>query len=344
MATEIRLIATDLDGTLIGSANELPLYATFRDKVNELRSRFGAVWVACTGRRLKSFLSFFTPMRMMGIMPEYIIIRHAYIFQLTRFGYLPHFAWNLHILYQLWRDRLYVNEAIDAWHGMVTGGSLGVTTTRRRRGRLSMRFDSEESAAVASNLLREKVKPYKHLKVFTYFTEVDIVTVPFTKGLALSELAGRLGVSPAHILAVGNGHNDISMLEGDVAGLTGCPANSEAEVMEAVHRSKGHIARQRSLKGVIEVLDAFESEEVGSELPTWWKDPTRSRMPPERGRKGPSQSKRKKIKMARVWLLAGCTYVVLLVFASFELIPLSGFVMKPYDWFVSLIQKAIYGP
>ena len=42
-APDIRLIATDLDGTLIGSANEFPLYNTFRERVDQLKPFAGSV-------------------------------------------------------------------------------------------------------------------------------------------------------------------------------------------------------------------------------------------------------------------------------------------------------------
>ena len=45
-----RMIATDLDGTLIGRSNEFGLYNAFREKINTLRREHDAVWVICTGR------------------------------------------------------------------------------------------------------------------------------------------------------------------------------------------------------------------------------------------------------------------------------------------------------
>ena len=93
----IRLLTTDLDGTLIGGASEFPLYPTFREQLIELRRDHDTVWAICTGRSLPSFRHFFEPMRTMDIRPDFVIIRHAYIFSLTRAGYVPHILWNLRI-------------------------------------------------------------------------------------------------------------------------------------------------------------------------------------------------------------------------------------------------------
>jgi HAD superfamily hydrolase (TIGR01484 family) len=338
MAT-IRMLACDLDGTLIGSANEFPLYNNFRDKIEELRRTNGIIWVACTGRSLSSFRDFFSPMHMMGIMPDYVIVNHAYIYGIGKYGYMPRLFWNLRIRYLIWASQLYVSEAIDEWHEMITGVSLGVSTIRRKKDRLCLRFDSEESATVAAELLREKVKPYRHLQVFKYLMEVDVRSVPFTKGLAVSELARHLDISASEILVIGNGHNDISMMGRNVAHNVGCPANSEDEVMEATHKVGGHIAKNRSLGGVLEILDAYQTGTVCSDFPAGWIPPT-ERNNPSVGRS--PKERRKKVNTGRIWLFIVVLYVVLTVFASFRLIPyVSDLIVKPFKLLMSLVEKIL---
>jgi hypothetical protein len=229
-----------------------------------------------------------------------------------------------------------VHDAINEWHQIITGSSLGVSTIRRERNRLCMRFDTDEAARAAAAFLDEKVKPYRHLRVFKYFQEVDVRAVPFTKGLALSELAGHLHVVPENILAIGNGHNDISMLGGTVAKHCGCPANSEPEVIEVVNQAGGHIASKRSLSGVLEILDAVSSGTVRSELPPGWQPPALSPNPQSR-----RQRNRPKpvTRVARVnWFIGAMVYVVLVVFASFDLLPGGEIIMKPIVLISRLFQ------
>ncbi|MBN1557069.1 MAG: HAD hydrolase family protein, partial [Lentisphaerae bacterium] len=236
MQTDIRLIATDLDGTLIGSANDFPLYHDFRERINDIRRRRNAVWVVCTGRSRKSFHAFFKPMSQMGLLPDYVIVRHAYIYSLTRFGYLPHVPWNLHIRALMWSNRQRARQVLRGWHARLTGGAIGVKTVMASRSRLCLRFDSEESARVAADMLERETQQHANLMVFRYHLEVDVRSVPFTKGMAVAELARYLGIEREAILAIGNGHNDNTMLDGTVAAHTGCPANSEVEVIEAVQQ------------------------------------------------------------------------------------------------------------
>jgi len=334
------MIATDLDGTLIGSANEFPLYSKFRDRLGELRKNHGMIWVACTGRSISSFRSFFSPMRMMGLMPDFVIVDHAYIYEVGQYGCIPHVLWNLRIRYLIWASKLFANQAIDEWHDMITSVSLGVSTIRRRDERLCLRFDSEESAKVAADMLREKIKPYPHLQVFSYLKEVEVRSVPFTKGLALSELAHHLEIPASEILAIGNGHNDISMMSKKVAHLVGCPSNSEPEVMETVHKEGGHIARYRSLSGVLEILDVYEKGTVNSNLPEGWVPPERR---DESFKRSSHHGRRTSPRVIRTWLLIVLViYVVLNVFASFNLIPfVSQYITWPYRMLMSVLEKLI---
>lgn len=342
MQAEIKLIVTDLDGTLIGHANEFPLYSSFKEKLKHLRASHNTLWVACTGRNRRSFNIFFYPMKSMGILPDFIIIRHAYILRRTAAGYVPSVFWNLHIYHLIVRQRMYAREVLKHWREMITGAAMDVRMVDLRKDQLRLQFDNDESAVIAGRLLSEKLDSFSHLKVFTYMKEVDVRPVPFTKGLAVSELARHLDMDPEHVLTIGNGHNDISMFTADVAAHTGCPANSESAVMSVVHERGGHIAQERSLTGVMEILDAYTAGTVNSSLPESWIPTEQSRNPRRNGRNSRHNRSHKQLRAASFWLVLGIAYVTLLVFAYFGLIPFSKIVLKPYyllsDGLVKLLE------
>jgi hydroxymethylpyrimidine pyrophosphatase-like HAD family hydrolase len=335
----IQLLATDLDGTLIGSATEFPLYTSFREKVRELRQNYGTIWVACTGRDLGSFKSFFSPLHAMGMSPDFVVVSHAYIFEKTRIGYMPHLIWNLRIAYIIWVNNITAREAITDWHDTITGVSGGVSTLKRTKSRVMLRFDSPDAARVASEVLQEKLRGFHHLQVFHAKDEVDVRTVPFTKGLSVSELARHLGIDKEEILTIGNGHNDISMLDRKVAGMVACPANSEPEVMKVVHREGGHISREKSLGGVMDSINAYQSDKVDSSLPGDYVDPVQKTH--EKPRRS-SRRRRSRMSWRTMVLIGLAVYVVLLVFASYGLIPyVSGLIVKPYHLCLRLLEKMV---
>lgn len=336
MVAEIRLVATDLDGTLIGSVNELPFYADFRDQMARLRERNGAIWVACTGRSHRSFREFFGPMRRMGLLPDYIILRHALIYRRSFMGFVPHLVWNISILMKLWREEAHANTAIDNWHETLTAGAVGVSTIRRAKNRLGLRFDSPQSAAVAGDLLRRKVREYRHLKVFVFGSDLEVRMIPATKGMALSELATYLNIERETVLAIGDGQNDLSMLDGTAAAMVGCPANADAEVIETVHQQGGHVAPHRTLRGVIDILSAYEENRVCSDLPTTWEPVHRSSSPArERSR---NSSPRQRRPRTHPILFGAIAYAGLLVFACFDILPyVSVWIRLPLDLLIRLL-------
>jgi hydroxymethylpyrimidine pyrophosphatase-like HAD family hydrolase len=347
MATPvIKLITTDLDGTLVGGGNEFALFKDFADRLLVYRQRFGAQWAICTGRSMHSFEAVLAPMRAMGIEPDYVIIHHAFIYRRGWRGYWPHLIWNAGIRFQVWSSALYLRGALNEWLRMVRGMTKGVTTIYHRSNRLCLRFRTEEDAESAAELLRRKASVFKHLRVFHYMQEVDVRAVPFTKGMAMSELADRIRVKHSEILAIGNGHNDISMLDGSSAAYTGCPANAEVDVMETVHNSGGHVATQRGLEGVIEILDAYLAGTVNSVLPEWWV-PNRQQKNPNSGGRNMNHPGRRSggRQSSRVALQLGvlAVYTVLVVLASFGVIPFSGVIMKPFTLVSKVVERLLQG-
>jgi hypothetical protein len=246
----LRLLATDLDGTLIGGADEFPVYSDLRARVSLLREQYGAAWAICTGRSYRSFREFFSPMRTMGLTPHFVIVHHAFIYARWRFGYFPHLLWNLRILALLWLDRFSSRRAIAEWHLLIARVSQGMHTVRRRQDRLWLRFKTEEAA---------------------------------------------------------------------------------------IHAAGGHIASERSLRGVIEIVDAVLNGKIRNELPPWWEDPTIGDNPwPEKSHRHHKRAAR----LRNTLLAVAASYTVLLVFGSFGLLgPLSARVTAPYRTLIAAVER-----
>ena len=337
MKNPIRLIATDLDGTIIGSVDEFPLYTTFREALQRYRREGGTRWAVITGRSMRSFKAFFSPMKAMGLEPDFVIVHHALIYTRGRTHFRPHWFWNLRSLLLVLLDRSSARRRIHEWHRRMAHTAVGVRTIRRRKDRLWLRFDTQEAANYAAAELHRLAAPFGHFRVFQFPREVDVRAVPFTKGMALRQLCRNIGVKPDETLAIGNGHNDISALDGGAARFVGCPSNSEPEVMAAVHAAGGHIATERSLRGVLEILDAVAEDRVRSELPTWWENPSEQENPARR-HEHHARNRRKKIRT--LVLVVAIAATVLTVFAEFHMLgPLSRPLAAPYHKVMQWIEK-----
>lgn len=330
---KVRMLVTDADGTLMGGRPEFDQFRTFRTKISELRNTYGATWVVCTGRSLRGYQKIFQAMNRFGIVPDYVIARHAYIYECGRHGFLPHWIWNLSVLWLQWKDDFALRRAMPELKKAVLASNPFVRVTCSTRQRLCFRFDDEAAARYGAEIIRAKARPFKYLQVFETPDEIEVRVIPFTKGLAVSELARHLELSTSQILVVGDGHNDISMLEMQPPCFTACPANAVSEVVEAVHRTGGHIASERSLAGVIEALSAYEAGVLNDQLPDGWigndRTPTSHRPHGSRGGLG------------TVILLLVVLYTTLLAIAHFFNYPGAQLVMKPYLKVVELMQGLV---
>ncbi len=335
---QIRMLVTDADGTLLGQKPEFELFRAFRLKINDLRHVRGAVWVVCTGRGLRSFNRVFRPMRVFGIEPDFVIARHASIYERSRWGYWPHWLWNARVLWLEWRDKLEVRRALPLIRRAVLSRNPFAHVAFFNRQRICFRFDDEGATQFGADIIREEAKPFKYLQVFQFPGEVDVRTVPFTKGLAVAELARHLEVGEDRILAIGDGHNDISMMEMNARCRTACPGNAAPEVMEVVHRTGGHIAKERSLAGVVEILGAYETGRICSDLP-----PGLHEIRDEGNPVGtPHHSARSRDRMTGFLLFLGVLYTTTLVLASFGLMgPLGQVVLRPYHMLLARLEPLI---
>ena len=79
----IRLLATDLDQTLLARRDEHHLYERFRTVLNELTVADNTRWVIVTGRSIPSFNRVLAPMAASGIAPDFVIAHHAFIYGVT---------------------------------------------------------------------------------------------------------------------------------------------------------------------------------------------------------------------------------------------------------------------
>lgn len=334
----IRMFVTDADGTLLGRRPEFEQYRAFRVKIEELRTQYQVFWVVCTGRSLRSFNSVFLPMRTFGIVPDYVIARHAYIYEKVRVGYKPHWLWNRRVLFLQWQDKWHVRRAIPRLRRAVLSRNPFARVILQSGTRICFKFDDDGAANFGAEIIMREVKPYKHLQVFHHQREVDVRTVPFTKGLAVTELARHLNVPPERILVVGDGHNDISMMEMHPAIHTACPSNAAPEVVETVHRTSGHIAASRSLGGVMDILTAYETGAINSQLPEHWpaiRDTANPAAPPH------ETLDRVRHHLSGFLLFMAVLYTTLVVLASFHMVPFSHAILKPYLALVAWLEHLI---
>ena len=116
--------------------------------------------------------------------------------------------------------------------------------------------DDEELNRITEFIEQARTKEpnlnYQRNTVYLRFCHAD-----YHKGAALAELSRLTEVPRENIFAAGDHHNDISMLDGQVAALASCPANAIPDVKDAVRAAGGYIAQSEYGAGVREALVYF---------------------------------------------------------------------------------------
>ena len=84
-----------------------------------------------------------------------------------------------------------------------------------------------------------------------------ILHASFSKAKVLKKCAKLLGIELNHVIAIGDGMNDITMLNGSVTNFVGCPANASPEVIRAVRNAGGIVSGAQEAAGTLEIIQKF---------------------------------------------------------------------------------------
>jgi len=256
MRSQIKLLSMDFDGTLVSRTSEPVLDIHCMEFIRELQDG-GAIWAINTGRSvdlLESGLADFA----FTIRPDFILTTERDIFRRGQNGdkWEPFGEWNERCA----RDHVELFFSAEP-----VLAEIADFVSRKTKARLI--YDSEKLEGLAAEDEAEMARiaefidqagrkhpkfNYQRNGIYLRFCHAD-----YHKGAALGELARLLQVPRENIFAAGDHHNDISMLDGKVAGMPSCPANAIAEVQEAVRKAGGYIAQKDHGAGVHEALTYF---------------------------------------------------------------------------------------
>jgi HAD superfamily hydrolase (TIGR01484 family) len=256
MASKIRLLSTDFDGTLVAHGSDPVLDRSCMQHIEQLQES-GVIWAINTGRSVELLQSGLTDFDF-PVHPDFILTSERDVFRPSSHGgkWEPFGDWNERVardhaeLFHSAQSVLaevvdFVNQKTRARLLYHTAGLEGVVA------------ESEEELERVTKFIDQarKKQPkfhYQRNTVYLRFCHAD-----YHKGAALAELARLLAIPREQIFAAGDHHNDVSMLDGRFARYSACPANAIAEVKEAVATAGGYVASKGYGAGVHEALMHF---------------------------------------------------------------------------------------
>lgn len=260
----IRLIATDLDGTLLGGTSGR--YGFLPEGVAALQGAAGrGIQIAIvTGRDLPYIEQL---LHREGVHPEQvgwpqvIIAEERLVFNLDGAGYRPSQPWNDDIL-AAERSRFVTIQ--DEVARLLEGPLAEADPTAQRieldkeveRGFVEVRFDD----AAAARRGQEVLERWLNAAELPYWAVRNVAGVAVRhrmvgKGAVLNQVVASMGIAAAEVLALGDSTNDLCMLDGRYGFRGAAPGNAEDEVRQAVTDAGGYVAAGRCGAGVAEAVN-----------------------------------------------------------------------------------------
>lgn len=257
LACPRRLLSFDFDGTLHHPADDPPIPSECFEWIRHLREERSAIWCINTGRSFEHLIEGMAESRF-PFLPDWIVAREREIYQVDPSGKIvPHAEWNdrceteMHAMFDrayefLQRVRREVGEHTGADWIEMEGEPAGVIS----------RTD-EEMDWICKRVV-ELGPPadlgWQRNSIYLRFGHKQ-----YHKGSSLGEIARLNRLASVDCFAIGDGHNDLEMLDGEYAAYVACPANAVPEVREKVAAQRGYIATQAHGRGAFEALQAYAS-------------------------------------------------------------------------------------
>jgi HAD superfamily hydrolase (TIGR01484 family) len=253
---QIKLLSIDFDGTMVSRVSEPVLDRECMELIRDLQDQ-GTIWAINTGRSvdlLESGLTDFEfPMR-----PDFILTSERDVFRPGSNGdkWEPFGDWNARCA----RDHAELFSSAQSILAEVVDFVTQQTKAQLlhdSEGLEGLRAENEEEMNRIVDFIEQARGDdtkfhYQRNTIFLRFCHAD-----YHKGAVLAELARLINVPRENIFAAGDHHNDISMLNGEVAGMPACPANAIDEVKTAVRSAGGYVAERQHGAGVHEALQHF---------------------------------------------------------------------------------------
>ena len=253
---KIKLLSIDFDGTLVSRVSEPVLDERCMKFIGELQSA-GVLFSINTGRSVDLLESGLTDFEF-PVRPDFILTTEREVFRPGTNGerWEPFGDWNERCA----RDHAELFSSAESILAEVVDFVNQKTKAQliyHSEGLEGLRAESEEEMDRIVQFIErardnESKFNYQRNTIYLRFCHAD-----YHKGAALGELARLIDIPRENIFAAGDHHNDVSMLDGTVAGMPACPANAIEEVKATVREAGGYVAKGQHGAGVHEALEHF---------------------------------------------------------------------------------------
>ncbi len=255
----IDLVCTDIDGTLLDAGNpDFASLVSFKTSLDSMRRQWGTRWAIVTGRHRRVMLPILDSFLGFQLIPDFVVLEDAYVYRFNRrTGWHGFLRWNLRIRWKrarLWRRG---RKSLQQWQEQMQRQFPEMQVRSHETVDLWMEFPDREVAEHGESVLKQMTAGSVDFEVFRWGKELFLAPSVGKKGEAVSFIADSLGLTAGQVFAVGDGANDINMLEGWAAAMVACVANAPREIKRIVRHAQGYVASQSATAGVVEALEYY---------------------------------------------------------------------------------------
>ena len=263
MASSIECIALDLDGTLLepGAVILPEVVATLTGFVQQ-----GGRVVIATGRTYSNIIGL---LERNGILPR-LTFPHAIISNERDLhlreadAFVPVEPRNSALTASesrlLGRARQVLASAEEELRARGLETAPANRELEERRGFAERRFADTEQAEIAKGVVSALIPQGLPMFVFSNNHLISLRYVHATKGRVLHELCQQhWDLTPRSVLAIGDAHNDLDMLDGTWGFACGTVANASTDIRSVVEARGGGIASTERGRGVAELVTRLVS-------------------------------------------------------------------------------------
>lgn len=256
----LKLLTTDFDGTSIGHAPHESCVDSLALSLEKIKHD-KILWSICTGRDflyLLEGLEYFNA----PVQPDYIITSERYLYR-----YDQQKGWQA---FEDWNKRCdFLHAELFKKSGLFFEQIKNLIAQYKEKTTILENQDGTPEILIAENenLLDEivlEIESLAHCPADFSFQRSSIYMrfchKRYDKGSVLRELSSFLALQSNNILAVGDHHNDLSMLDGHVASMVACPSNAHSEVKAIVQKAKGRISQYEAGEGTAEAIHFYHQK------------------------------------------------------------------------------------
>ena len=249
------LIALDFDGTSAVYDPKMAMHPGLMQELERLgHNGFG--WVINSDRFTDTMIDIALALPA-GLRPDAIMSAQRFIHVRNGNGaYSPLKDWNdsrMELHSALWLD---ISPCFETWQREIES-DFTICERVVDDFVFAYRVPEPENTALRRRM-HSYIDPWSNAQLSGNHEWSFILHAEFSKAALLEHYCAVRGMDTKKIIAVGDGFNDISMLNARLTPHAGCPADAGSDVIAAVRAGGGYVAGRSGPEGTIEILRYYQ--------------------------------------------------------------------------------------